>query len=148
MRPNTSNIAGRMANFFERQIAVLDEMREELPALKQVIESDAQAAAVEFHRRREHALAILAKEFELLKREWNDTEGLTPEERSNVEQLSAKAQNLIAELQPMVSTSITFAQEKMEGMTSSMNELRRGKQVMQAYKTREPGEGGGLDRQG
>lgn len=148
MKPNTLNIAGRMADFFERQIAVLDEMSAELPDLERIVEQDAVSAGVDFHKRREHALAILAREFELLKREWDETEGLTADERAHVEALSREAQKRIAGIQGLLTRSVSRAQEKMTTMEVSMTELRRGKQVMRAYKTRESGEGGGLDRQG
>lgn len=137
-----------MTDFFERQIALLEAMRAELPELEQLVAQDAESAVTDFHRSREYALSVLAREYDLLRREWNDTEHLTPEERRRVQTLSARAQEAIAEVQPLVSRSIESAREKLGTLEGSMTELRKGRQVMRAYKTRETGPGGGLDRQG
>lgn len=148
MKPNTLDIAGRLADFFARQILVLEEMRVELPQLQEIVDASIEEAAIDFHKRREQALAILAKEFELLKREWDETEGITADERAQVESLSRRAHDLIEQVQPLLAKSVANARGKMAAMEASMTELRRGRQVTRAYQSRDGRQGSGLDRQG
>lgn len=147
MKPNTRNIAGRMTDFYNREIAILEAMRTELPELDLLVEQDGAAAAADFHKRREQTLAILAKEFQLLAREWDETD-VPNEEREPVDRLAKQARTLIAAVQPLLNSAAERAQDRMTVMRASMDDLRRGKQVMRAYKTHGSTEGGGLDRHG
>ena len=148
MSGNTHDIAGRMADFFEREIHLLEEMRDDLPALSECVGQEDPSAIAEAQKRREQALDTLAREFKLLVREWNDTSGLSQDERRKIEKLSARAQALLVEVRPLLDRTIAHAKEGLAKTEVSIAGLRRGKQLLHAYKARERGEGSGLDRIG
>jgi hypothetical protein len=144
MRPNTINIAGRMTDLLRRQMILLEEMRADLPVLDSLPETPVANA----QKRRETALAILAEEFELLKREWDETEGIPEDDRARIRALSLEVNERVAHVQSLLAESLTAVRDQLCVLESSIGDLRRGKQVMHAYKTRDFSEGGGLDRQG
>lgn len=148
MKSNTQNIVGRVADALARQRAVLDEMRGELPGIAEKLSESGEAVLAEAQARRAELLSTLSREYELLRREWNETEGISGAERARIEELAETVRGLVAEVEPALARAVQTITSQMTGIAASRGELRRGKSVMHAYKGRAPSEGGGLDRQG
>lgn len=141
---NLHDIQGRMSGFLHRQIAMLKEMQGEL---KQSAGGSEDAAALAaHHKEREAALDALASEFNALKREWDDTEGLSDAERGDIRTLARHAQSLIGAVQPVLDRSVDLTRDRMKALSASMAELRQGRELIGKYKTAMPRQGGGLDR--
>lgn len=141
-----AGLTTRMRTFFLRQIAWLQTRLDELSQFDaQLDEAQFQAmAATEMQRARE--LEHLQREAAALLREWRGGVMASEEERNEVQELSARARELVTELVTRCQLAAEETHEAEEEVAMELNALRRAQGTLRKYRPAVGPDEGRIDR--
>ncbi len=129
------NIVDRLVNFFDRQIALYEEMLKTGDTLATDIEADdLNALAVQqetFSRRAKQ----LEEELGILSREWERAENVTDAERQHIGGLARHAEAMAKRLETVTNDAASKAQTRMRTVKDELDGLRRGQQSLTKYRS-------------
>lgn len=142
-----NDIGTRLEDCFRRQIELFKRMTAADAALPEDVNSSdwerAQRLQAEFSR----DLAALEEEFNLLKREWDESAAIDEAVRERMHDLAVMAGEMAGE----VARSRAADAERISRMAKATNEklgtLQRGKRMLRNLRAGESGDGGFIDRQ-
>jgi hypothetical protein len=140
-----NDIAGRMRDYFRRQLDWLHTACEEMRAFDEELAADPEALQERDARRAREAEA-LAAEFAVLKREWDACRDIGEADRNAVQQLAVETEARAKEMSELVDRNAATARAKAQGVQEDLDTLRRGKGAIEGY--RQGDAGPRLDRQG
>lgn len=129
------NIAGRMQDYFERQIAHFEEIVSGLARAADDIEAgrfDEAAAVQESNQKKTESLAA---EFWSLKREWDTAGDVAPRDREVVQGLARRADELSQQIRAALDASIGLSEAQRATLDASMKDIRQGKEFLGKYGT-------------
>lgn len=129
------SIVDRLVNFFDRQIALYEEMLKASDTLATDIEADdlnALAVQQETYSRRAKQLE---EELRILSREWERAEGVTDAERQHIGGLARHAEAMAKRLESITNDAAAQAQTRMQSVKRELDGLRRGQQSLTKYRS-------------
>lgn len=129
-----NSIVDRMSDYFDRQIALYDEMLaayESLPADLQVDDLTFLTNQQEAFTRRANQLE---EELRLLTRDWQNATRLTESEREHVRGLARHAETLAGKLEGLSRDAADRAMVRSREVKQELDALRRGHQTMMKYR--------------
>jgi len=129
-----SSIVERMGDYFDRQIALYDEML----AAYESLPEDLQGDDLRFLTDREAAFrrrAIqLEEELRLLTRDWLNAADLTEAEREHVRERARHAEKLASALEGLSREAAGHAETRSREVKRELNAIRRGLQTLNRYR--------------
>jgi hypothetical protein len=139
-------LAGRFLDFFMRQMAWLERMRNELDGL----DADLDAAAFDKLLQQQAGYAEETRRFEAefagLSAEWHASRDVTPEDRDTVRVLAQEARMLAAELAGKHEQARQRAGRCLDAVQDALNALQRGHDVLRKYRIPDSPEGDLMDK--
>lgn len=150
--PYTHNIVVRMRNFLVRQIGWSETLRNELFEIagfmnaSEELEESRLLSIVEKSERSSKQSRVLQEEFHALKREWDNSESITPAERAEIRSMGEKAQSLSRELAGLYTQNSTDALREASTQRGEMTEMKRLSKSLHKYRTDDDSELSFLDR--
>ncbi len=135
-----------MRDYFNRQIAWFNKMLEELDQLEDAADGPELEAYVARQRAHGETTAALAREFEILQREWAADEKISGEEREEIRALAAEVEELSAVMTQRFDAAAAAVDSRMRNVQDAIDELSRGRGAMRKYGGGEP-ESGYFDRE-
>lgn len=133
-------IAARMKDYFGRQIALFETMLVNLETIEEDLGRDAGEGMLPLQSAHEKGMRDLGEEFRSLQREWEATQDLSDDERSDLGNLARRADTLCAELQARLARGASVADEGAAALRESIGRVRLGKDLLGKYG---PGDGTG-----
>ena len=139
-------IAARMANHYERQIAWVEAALAAFDAMA-AMPSDADwEALVAEDARRASELSALDAEYVALRKEWDATRALLPEQRNSVRALASRVKVLGSEYQRKLDTVLARLGDAGTAVRAELGTLRKSRDVLEKFGAGPPPGGGFVDR--
>lgn len=143
---STARIAERMTDYFGRQIAWLEEMSSEFSQIDQESSESELAQFAEERHAQQQKTVDLAEEFSGLKREWDDCDTCTEEERKSVRELAQRADALSLELQGRIASAVNATEAYKATVSEAIGKVRQGKGMLGKFRTSDTDDPGYLDQ--
>ena len=140
------SIAARLADCFRRQLALFNRMAEAHAALPRETESPEWTEMLRLQTQFSRDLAALEQEFQILKREWDQTPGIEPDTRSRMRELADTARHMTDELARANAGNAAQVADMMRETKEQWAALQRGKRILRKLRAGEPGDAGFIDR--
>jgi len=141
------SIGARLEDCFRRQIELFKRMAAADAALPQNVESSDWEQAQRLQEGFSRELAALEEEFNLLKREWDESADISEAIRDRMHDLAAVAREMAEE----IARSRAADAERISSMVKETNQklgtLQRGKRMLRNLRAGDSGDGGFIDRQ-
>ncbi len=133
------DIAGRMKDYFGRQIRWFEKMLEDLATLEKDLDAseppdDVQQQVVQRQEVHEKGMHALEDEFRSLLHEWEGTESIAESDREEVRALAQQAEALSSKLQTVMDRGTELAAERMASMEDAFGKIRKGKTMVKGYR--------------
>lgn len=146
MIQKSATITSRMLDYFSRQIEAL---RETETALSSFSNWKDDGAVERFER--EHSVRVkqsraLASEFGSLQHEWDATATVDETERREVQRLAKEAQTLALTVQELYEKASGLAKNHSDELLETLQDMRRGRDVLLKYGSQPPRDAHYLDR--
>lgn len=129
------NIVDRLVNFFDRQVALYDEMLKASETLTADIEADDLNALTAQQEAFSRRAKQLEEELAILSREWNRAADVTDAERQHIGGLARHAEAMAKRLEAVTSDGASLAQTRMRTVKHELDGLRRGQQSITKYRS-------------
>ena len=139
------DIAARVTRYFARQIAWLEAQRDELRALPEDLTGAALETLVSRQAQRERESVEFAREQQGLLREWHAA-NVDATVRAEVQALARQAQVRADELCRAYDAAAERTRGTANAPKESLDTLRRGRRMMDAYRPADPGAADFLNR--
>lgn len=140
-------ITERLAGYFRRQIAYLEDAIRALETAPALNDADAIASWAAQRVQSEEKLRELAAEFEELLREWQNTSPAPEASNTNLRALAQTADSLADALQTAMDATAIRLHDRMVEIQALINETRRGQRALTQYRPVPKRESGYMDRQ-
>lgn len=141
-----SNIAARMSDFFERQIAWFRQMLQDIAHLEKQIDQDDNESIVEEDARRARKSREMETEFLALKKEWDQAGPRTGPDADAVRELAAQAEGLARSVQAAVEGASAKAQGRATALRGELDQLRQNTASVAQYRQTTTGDPDFVDR--
>ncbi len=129
----------RMRNYFQRQIAWFNQMLDELQQVEEAVDDSELEAYAARQQAHSQTMATLAREFELLQREWGSATDLSEDERAEIRALATEAEKLSVEMAKRCNNAAAALQDRLKELRVTIDELSRGRGMMRKYSADDPG---------
>jgi len=121
-----ATIVDRMRSCLERHASLYETMMGDYAGLEQDIQTEDLAGLLERKQTHARECTDLAKEFDVLLREWHNASNVTTEQRSEIRQLSGQVEERIRELCDRHEKGIAAATQQLASLRDSLAEVRKG----------------------
>ena len=128
------NIAGRMADYFGRQVALYEEMLEDFQTLSERLQAEDLGPLATKQRDFSTRSAQLEEELSLLLREWRQATDIREADRKRVRALAGKARRLAGQLEAYSRDASERTRVRQDEVRSALEGLRRGQQMLTKYR--------------
>jgi hypothetical protein len=135
---HADHIAGRMSDYFSRQIALYDEMLAAYATLPTDLHAEDLEALTERQAAFTHRSDQLKEEFRLLMRDWLETDSVSDVEREHVRGLARHAEALARRLEGFSHDAANQAGGRLSEVKRELDALRCGHRTLNKYR----GDGG------
>lgn len=142
-----TNLTARMRACIERNIACIEEMLESHVPIEQALADE--HVLEQAHARRERdtkTLVGLQQELDMLLKEWREDTSITAEEKAEIIALAARAAELDRRLAETRQHSIEELVSHMLDIKSGLAGLRKGRDMLGKFRSREEPGAGYIDR--
>lgn len=139
--PYSHNIAGRMRDYFERQIAWFNEAKLEYTSITDFLTTKGDIDPVDLKTFIEKVgymandSRVLQDEFQALMREWDSAEEVPDIERVEIQVLAKEAQVLSADLTTLYTRYGELAQLQADATRDALMKMQRQSASLHKYKT-------------
>ena len=140
------HIAERMKDYFNRQIAWFEEMSVDFSRIDETLDGPELAQLVEEQLGQQRKTQSLAEEFKGLKREWDDCDTCSEEDRKAIRELAQRADALSVELQERIASAMNVTEAHKTAISETMGQIRQGKGFLGKFRASGPDEPGYLDQ--
>lgn len=141
-----SAIAGRMNDYFNRQIAAFERMLNDLTILDGELDDAQLDALAALQQRHTRETGELAREFRALLNEWQASPGIEAADRAAIGRQARRAEDLAAKVDARCTQGNALVQEKMQSLRASLDEVAAGRDVLNKYRPETRQEPSFLDR--
>lgn len=140
------HIAERMKDYFIRQIAWFEKMSIDFSPVDEELSETELVQLAEEQRAQQRKTESLADEFKGLKREWDDSDTCSEEDRKAIRQLAQRADALSVQLQEKIALAVNVTETQKNSISETMGEIRQGKGFLGKFRVSGPDEPGYLDQ--
>ena len=142
----SAGIVARMKDYFERQLAWFEVMRDEIAEVETGIDPDQIEHLLETDSARVQSSKDLEREFLALKSEWDRTDAIPDREVEDVKVLAREAERLANELQQSIERAAEQAGTDAATLRDRIGELRQGRDWLGKYRPDASPDAGILDQ--
>ena len=132
---HTSSLPYRVQDYFRRQIACFEEILADLERLEHDLGGPDAPQRIQLRLPHERRTAALEREFTALAREWRQAAELPKPDRADIRALAQTAQALAEEVCAAYQRGIELATTRSAEVKADLGDLRRGRDVLQRYRT-------------
>ena len=140
------HIAERMEDYFVRQIAWFEKMSVDFSPVDIELNEAELTQRAEEQRDQQKKTESLADEFRGLKREWDDSDTCSEEDRKAIRKLAQRADALSVRLQERIASAVNVTETHKTSISEMMGEIRQGKGFLEKFRASGPDEPGYLDQ--
>ncbi|HOF39068.1 MAG TPA: hypothetical protein PLD73_03270 [Candidatus Hydrogenedentes bacterium] len=140
------SIAARLADCFQRQLALFERMAEAHASLPGDPESREWAELLRIQTEFSRDLAALEQEFQILKREWNRAPDAEPDARSQLRELAEAARHKAGEIARASAANAEQVAEMMRNAREQLAEIQKGKRILRNLRAGEQDGADYIDR--
>ncbi|MBI4557757.1 MAG: hypothetical protein HY706_09245 [Candidatus Hydrogenedentes bacterium] len=126
-------LTSRMQDFFSRQIAWYERTLRDLGDLETRLKEPELQPLEEQRRTHVEGSALLEKEFRALVKEWQHSQDLSAAERDEVRKSAQGAYQLANQIIAVQTRGANLADERLAALRGTLNEIRRGRDLLRKY---------------
>ena len=140
------HIVERMKDYFIRQIAWFEEMSSDTSRIDEESSEPELAQFAEEQRAQQRKTESFVEEFRGLKREWDDCDTCSEEDRTAIRELAQRADALSVQLQARIESTVNATEMQKAAISERMGKIRQGKGFLGKFRATGPDEPGYLDQ--
>ena len=133
----TTDIGARITDYFERQIALYEEMLHAYETLQGDLENEDLEPLSAQQTVFTGKLSQLQEEFRLLDREWRQGASASEMRKRQVSALAERARDLARQLETISRSASQKARKQMDEVRTTLDTLRRGQRAVKQYRVGE-----------
>ncbi|MCH7907994.1 MAG: hypothetical protein IIB38_00065, partial [Candidatus Hydrogenedentes bacterium] len=140
------HIAERMKDYCIRQIAWFEEMSVDFSRMDEALGEPELAQLAEEQLVQQRKTESLAEEFRGLKREWDDCDTCSEEDRTAIRELAQRADALSVQLQARIESTVNATEMQKAAISETMGQIRQRKGFLGKFRASGPDEPGYFDQ--